>query len=464
MWNAAEGCTHVWGLVPETSRHAKIWASNSPVDSRPAERIDPVGRGAFCQHCPAWRGTLGLEPTLDCTGWATGAWCGQCWVCHIAEVFDAVWRILRDDGVCFVNLGDSYAANGASWGTWNGSTPGIGKNAKAASEAQQGRRVPAGLKPKDLCGQPWRVAFALQARGWYLRSAPPWIKASPMPESATDRPGVSHEMWFMLSKKARYFWDAEAVKKPAQPFRHAGKMHPRGWHTDAVPISGGAKSPCEATPQNGRNLRTADFFRQGLTDLIADTEAYLAHLKHIEAHGGLLTDPEGTPAALVFNSTAYSGAHFATFSPAMIRPLIQGGTSERGCCPGCGAPWEREVEKKTHVNGSGREHVAGNDGQGGQGWAGVPRATQKSTTRGWTPTCACPRPPRRPVPCVVFDPFGGAGSVALEADRLGRDAILCEAQPEYVAMAQERLTAEAPLLTTVETPADPWALEQMDLF
>jgi len=140
---------------------------------------------------------LGLEPTPEA------------YVVNMVAMFREVGRVLRDDGTLWLNLGDSYAGSG----TYQNSRPGNPINNSRASNRNGCGSVP-GLKPKDLCGIPWRLAFALQADGWYLRSDIIWHKPNPMPESVTDRPTKSHEYIFLLTKSSRYFWDAEAIREP----------------------------------------------------------------------------------------------------------------------------------------------------------------------------------------------------------------------------------------------------------
>jgi DNA modification methylase len=153
-----------------------------------------------CGKCGATRidAQLGLESTPDA------------YVQGMVAVFREVWRVLRDDGVCWLNLGDSYTTGASVYP--RASDP------KAVADLSRGMArigTPIGLKAKDLVGIPWRVAFALQADGWYLRSDAIWSKPNPMPESVTDRPTKSHEYVFLLTKAATYYWDADAVKEPA---------------------------------------------------------------------------------------------------------------------------------------------------------------------------------------------------------------------------------------------------------
>ena len=145
-------------------------------------------------------GQMGLEPTPDE------------YVAKMVEVFREVKRVLRKDGTLWLNLGDSYTCGGRKT-----RDPGQSKKHPAFEDWGKGRpETPDGLKPKDLVGIPWRVAFALQADGWYLRSDIIWAKGNPMPESVTDRPTKAHEYIFLLSKSARYFYDAEAIKEEAK--------------------------------------------------------------------------------------------------------------------------------------------------------------------------------------------------------------------------------------------------------
>ncbi len=156
-------------------------------------------------------GQLGLESTPDE------------YVAKMVEVFREVRRVLRDDGTLWLNLGDSYSGSGK--GAWANKEGGQKEVYIPDPDSPQVLlpKVPDGLKPKDLIGIPWRVAFALQADGWYLRSDIIWAKPNPMPESVTDRPTKAHEYIFLLSKSAKYFYDAEAIREPVKPW-NAGRM------------------------------------------------------------------------------------------------------------------------------------------------------------------------------------------------------------------------------------------------
>lgn len=161
-------------------------------------------------------GQIGLEPTLEE------------YLTTLDFVFRLVHRVLKKDGTLWLNLGDAYASNPS--GSVHGSTLGwTRRNAEEIRKAQQ--TIPSrggGVKKKDLLGLPWRVAFALQSAGWYLRSDIIWSKPNPMPESVTDRPTRAHEYIFLLSKSPKYFYDHEAIKEPGSMSHKV----PAGWNTD----------------------------------------------------------------------------------------------------------------------------------------------------------------------------------------------------------------------------------------
>lgn len=143
-------------------------------------------------------GQLGLEPTPEE------------YVANLVSVFREVWRVMKDDGVVWLNLGDSYNGSGGASGDYNAG------GLREEQPRYPGHRVD-GLKPKDMIGIPWRVAFALQADGWYLRQDIIWHKPNPMPESVSDRCTKSHEYIFLLSKSSRYYFNSESIKEKASP-------------------------------------------------------------------------------------------------------------------------------------------------------------------------------------------------------------------------------------------------------
>ncbi len=330
---------------------------------------------------------LGLEPTPEE------------YVAKMVEVFREVRRVLRDDGAVWLNLGDSYNGSGGAGGDY--SEGGL----KEGQPKYPGRKIGT-LKPKDLIGIPWRVAFALQADGWWLRQDIIWHKPNPMPESVRDRCTKAHEYIFLLTKSARYFYDAEAVKEPAaESTKNRVGYKVGGGHGDKTRNDGdvGERLTFEQFATNGRNKRSV---------------------------WTVTTKP-------------FKGAHFAVFPPDLIEPCILAGTSAKGRCPECGSPWERVVEKgERYQSATGRYGTA--KGRTTAGTFGstsclVDGKVTSYTTTGWKPACDCGA---NPVPCTVLDPFTGSGTTGVVAAKHGRDFIGIELNPEYAEMARRRIAEE----------------------
>ena len=760
VWGGDPEHAHEWQPSASVRRiyseAATVHADTSTIGSK--QHTAQMGRanalpGDEC-FCGAWLGSLGLEPNPEL------------FIEHMVEVFREVKRVLRDDGVAFVNLGDSYAGSGKGpsghngigdqerrqgfagahypepavpevdgkahdpqWDAWaagffdgeghigtakNGRTLQLrvscgqvireplerfqemyggslwkqkSRNSNWADawiwQTQTGRaadmlrlmlpfltvkRAQAELalelqatmqshdgprrvltpeqiakrediaarikalnkvgprpepmsepKSKDLMMIPFRVALALQQDGWWIRSVMPWVKRSAMPESVTDRPANAVEYVFMLTKNARYFWDADAVRMDIS--QGTQRIVDGDWtrnirpKTDSSRIAGdtnvrSGKSYAASVNPAGRSFRNSDMFFQSWQGLLTDDEGEeplalivnpapfslsVPSVRRVpvsldaidgdtkrtasptcpvhasedhsrpngrgDAHAGssaaqprnpdsgahrvlplpfdsdttlqhhdedLLGRSSGSPdrpcseLANVHNSEshrtdhalsttqpysvsaqtgdhtqrtstsrvpsgsdAHTGAnntlagceqdgkatrlsaetqprnadictcsyyreytektdHFATFPPKLVEPLIKAGTSERGCCAECGAPWRRNVARTPMViDRSERTHEMGRTRS-----SGTMVQAPSSRTLGWEPTCTHAG---EPVPCTVLDPFGGSGTVGLVADRLGRNAILIDLKPSYVEMQEQRLMNDAPLFLELES-------------
>lgn len=268
---------------------------------------------------------IGLERTPDA------------YAAEIVAVFAEVRRVLTDDGVCWINIGDSYSGSANSGGANGARSNGAGNGKAGECVRMTGLRSKAGpgIKPKDLLMIPARVAMGLQADGWWLRSEIIWHKPNPMPESCKDRPTSAHEKVFLLTKRATYYYDADAIREPASTNSHGGR-----------PIEGGAKQQAIEQQIGGRM--------------------------------GIPADKSGRNARNVWTITPkpFMGAHFATMPPELVERCIKAGSR-----PGD----------------------------------------------------------------TILDPFAGAGTTALVASRLDRKSIGIELNPEYAAMARQRVQDDAPM-------------------
>ena len=395
----------------------------------------------------------------------------EAFVATMVEVFRGVKRVLRDDGVLFLNLGDGYTSQGNS----------VRKRGRCGEHENERKRKPRSktLGPKQLIGIPWRVALALQADGWWLRDAICWAKPSPMPGSQRDRCTSSYEMVFQLTKKPTYYWDMSAVRErclPASTERmregfKASEHRTTNNYGDGYHVSEGY----ELATRIPRNVWKPEW----------DEEDARALLDYLNA------TPEA-PNVFTIASEGFPGAHFATFPRALPEKCIKAATSEKGCCPECGTPWVRITDSERVRTRPGRNTKIAVP----SGWArghephdsmglntpdekGQRRPAEEignrdpgrhvTTTRtiGWRPGCECggyavrsvtskrierhawyrahwqqrveARFPGPLEPCRVLEPFGGAGTTALAAIGLQRHCTLIELAEDYCEQIVTRL-------------------------
>lgn len=303
-------------------------------------------------------GQMGLEPTPNE------------FVAGMVEVFREVKRVLRDDGTCWINIGDSYSTHAAgkvadpmAKSTLAGvKTQEVVNESSHAKGAYRNHTLP----EKNLIGVPWRLAFALQADGWYLRQDIIWSKPNPMPESVRDRCTKAHEYLFMLSKSSRYHYDQAAIAEPAIYSGITG-MDEIGFKNAANFDGKHSKSSVrgeERDKQRG-HARRHDGFNDRWDKMTREQQC--SGTRNKRSVWEVATQP-------------FSEAHFATYPPALIEPCILAGCPKNG---------------------------------------------------------------------TVLDPFGGAGTTGLVADRLGRDAILIELNPEYAEIARKRIEGDSPMFAQV---------------
>ena len=344
----------------------------------------------------------------------------------LVAVFREVKRVLRDDGTLWLVIGDSY------WG-------GRGKSGYELPEEAEARRakgktfqtahnVPGNrdmrptdgkhpvIKPKDLIGIPWMVAFALRNDGWYLRADIIWHKPNPMPESVTDRPTRSHEHIFLLTKSARYYYDADAIREKSK------------WvDSDGRPIDSWGRTIEIKTSGNGQTSRGGTGVPQTLGANVMDGKRNKRDVWTV-------------------STSSYPEAHFATFPPKLIEPCILAGTSPKAC-EHCGAPWKRVTETIGLPRNDKRTHSTKEQRQGKTPAPEPVKGGNTSpivTTMGWHPTCDCENTGAGR--CIVLDPFAGSGTTGAVSIKHGRSFIGVELNPKYVEMIHARLADVQPVL------------------
>ena len=360
--------------------------------------IDEGGRGSNkaslstgdCIKCGAKRvdSQIGLEETPEQ------------FVESLVNVFREIKRVLKDDGTLWLNLGDSYSSGGRTTTT----------NQSVRGDKDYGVTRPPpveGIKPKDLFGIPWRVAFALQADGWYLRQDIIWHKPNPMPESVQDRCTKSHEYIFLLSKSPHYYFDNVAIKEETITFDNSNRDR-------------------DTTKLNNTPGRTK---MAGLK-----TNQYETRNKR---------------SVWTVNTKPYKEAHFAVFPTDLIEPCVLAGSSAK-ICSGCGKSYRREMVTTDVPDRTVRDHMVGvipkRDKPSRMNSKDMLSLTKEDN--GFVKQCECDTDHTEQD--RIIDPFGGSGTTALVADRHNRDATVIELNKEYIGIAKKRLEGDAPLFAKVE--------------
>lgn len=361
---------------------------------------------------------------------------GQCgneetpeqYISNLVEGFRLLRVALKDCGTLWINIGDSYAASGKNR-TEEQATGKTGLRSGISSQTaslKQQNKIVGDLKPKDLIGIPWMLAFALRADGWYLRQDIIWNKPNTMPESVTDRCTKSHEYIFLLSKSKTYYFDAEAIKEDgaAYEIERRKREKAKGF---------GGKRNLKA---NGHETGQAPQSEGGaVRDLAKAIDLALTGKRNKRSVWTVTTKP-------------FKDAHFACYPHELIDPCILAGTSEKGCCPKCGGPWSRIVEPVFNVGHDGEINGSYPEGSTAKRLALLRQAAREQgmeyngekKTIGWEPTCKCGL--TETVPAIVYDPFMGSGTTASAAKSLGRDYMGSELNPDYMKIEARRLHKE----------------------
>lgn len=404
-------CDHQFGSMKARSqvRHKEYVAGKTRTDDRtwgndPTRRFngqhEKHSAGSHCIHCGAYFGWLGLEETINE------------YVEHMVLVFDEVWRVLRKDGIVFLNIGDSYSNSGGR-GAQGLTSQRVGRNNVLEQMKIKTQKPPEGLKPKDACGIPWRLVLALQDRGWFWRSTIVWQKPNCMPSSQRDRPTSSWEPIFLLAKSRRYFYDYVNVMEPV-----TGNANPRG-------------------------------------------SALVANVVFARYQRDVWTIP----------SEPMSEEHYAVYPEGLVEPMILAGTSDHGCCAQCGRQYERIVEKQSHGDASTDQQLKSDGVKRMQGGAKYKKLRENDAqhrlavsvsaargngsphdqpflppkTIGWKKPCKCETDERRP--SIVLDPFAGSNTTGRVAEALNRHWISLDMG--YQDMQKRRLYGVQKVLTAL---------------
>lgn len=357
------------------------------------------------------------------------------YIARLLGIFRELRRVLRSDGTLWVNIADTYAGSGRGLLSNGEHSAKNDPDCKQATNVgslsgRGGALAPAGIKPKDLIGIPWMLAFAMRDDGWWLRQENIWSKPNPMVESVKDRCTKSHESIFLFTKSRQYFYDAFAINEP--------------WVD-----------------------------RKGDIQRAMDNHAGYDG-KHGDGYSGVRGQPVGDPLAgknkrsvWEIPTSGYSEAHFATFPPALVEPMILAGTSENGVCARCGTPWDRILEKTVEEHGA-KEHpeskVADLDDNHRHKRLRMRAKAARDTGEDhdnpfgtfkhldWEQGCDCDTTER--LPALVLDPFSGAGTTGMVALRFQRDYVGIELNPEYAEMSRRRIAGDAPLFNTPAPEGD----------
>lgn len=398
------------------------------------------GDRSQCLKCGALRidRQLGLEAVPDCLGWATGNACGECYVCHTVQWAREVKRVLRDDGTFWLNVGDTYLRNPAKGGSGTRN----GRNNRGENYAGMRRAKMGDIQEKNLAGIPWSIAFALRRDGWILRRDIVWKKDTAMPESVN---GVRWERHRIKIRSLR-----SSKQKTA-----AGIADGRRDHSGDFRLNSSAEYEdclgCEKCNGNGGYIlrrgswrpTTAHeyifmFTKKGIYFCNAEAGRNPLAIKNFNGHTNNLPGAN-MRSVLTFSAESLKEEHYAAYPSSLPEKFIAVGTSEKGCCAACGAPWAPMVEKTNEVaqNHKGSRFDLGKTvaRDGGERTQNGDRFVSRVV--GWKKTCACAT--AEVVPCTVLDPFMGSGRTAEAAIRLGRKWVGLDLSLKYCRIATRRL-------------------------
>lgn len=397
------------------------------------------------------------------------------YISRLVDVFHEARRVLKDHATVWLNLGDNYWG---SWGNYAGGTRGKGaqrprdKGSRALNDAYDGRELDRPqsshrhkiYKQGDLCGVPFRVALALQADGWYLRSDNIWIKRACMPQSQQGWRWERCRVKINRSDRGREKWAAEACASPQGDHRlgeidgsatwtdcpgckkckpHGGYILRKGsWRTTTAHEYIFMLAKSEKYYADGfavrQQLAQATLIRDRYTRVLDDpNEQYAVQHNH-----ETVSDPEqgaNLRSFFVFKGESFPGKHYAVFPSELPGLAIKCGTSDKGVCSKCGMPYVRVLQKKLGIEQALRIENRKAKPKGDDGRCTVPTQdyVEEYQTLEWRPSCVCKKP--RHVPALVLDIFSGSGTTGIACQRTNRRYLGIELNEEYAADSRHRL-------------------------
>ena len=461
IWDGDDECEHKWGddvrVLATNHVDQRRWQhtrngrdEEQPLEKRVGWKRHSIGQGAWCQICGAWRGELGLEPTP------------QLYVKHLVRIFREVRRVLRPDATLWLNMGDCYASTGGrgeqgSTGQCAGRTAALSGGAR---ERRNSQRPPDGLKAKDLVMMPARVALALQADGWWLRSDTIWHKPNPMPESVRDRPTRSHEYVFLLSKSRRYFYDSDAIAEslttdPAERYPERARITGRGTQ-GAAAVRGNDRDKSGGFPPRKRGGKVPSGWDTGSGNHRAKKGRYTSGNKERksepyrrsnvgssipwDADDQLMRRPQYRRAVEIALKAGLTDAHFEAIRATGIADAGKSLVTTTGA--------GRNTEEVKRLAGEAKDALGGYYREFLLQPTRNARSVWTIATKPYPDAHFATFPPELAERCIkagsgpgdtVLDAFGGAGTTAAVATGLGRNAIHIDLNPDYLDLAIKRI-------------------------
>ena len=397
IWSGEKDCEHKWidTYVRNTDKTA---GEKQKTNKGNIGRDNPINN-AFCSKCGAWHGQLGLEPTPEL------------YIEHLRMVFVEIKRVLKETGTCWINIGDSYSNRGEC-------DPSRWKSKEIAYKPSCDCKS---LPPKCMVMIPERFAFMMIDSGYILRNKIIWHKPNSMPSSVKDRFNTTYEMLYFFSKDRKYWFDLDAVREEHKP--ESLKRVQGNWNGHREPMSSfqgmDIKKMCSPSGKNPGDT------------IEMSKEEWLEYCNY------LWDLSNEYPDFFNINTQSFPGAHFAVFPTKLCeRPILAGCPAE--VCKHCGMGRTRIMKAKVLKYKAIPYTAESGFIRHGKGKSTLNNSIVKRETIGWT-NCHC-KGEDKYEPGIILDPFGGSGTISIEAEKLARSSIIVDIKEEYCKMALKRLS------------------------